>query len=114
MPETIRRLETADLENVSKLYDDRKSLEELKWLFHDFEKPDNYNGFVAVDENNRIIGVIGYCLSEYHQKNEKISGVVPMSWKLAADYKGFAGVQLFKKAIFPDFINLDKKGSTKL
>jgi len=99
MPETIRRLETADLESVSKLYDDRKSLKELKWLFHDFENPDNYNGFVAVDENNRIMGVIGYCLSEYNQKNEKITGVVPMSWKLAADYKGFAGVQLFKKAI---------------
>ena len=28
-----------------------------------------------------------------------ISGVIPMSWKIADDYKGFAGIQLFKKVL---------------
>ena len=99
MPEIIRKLEEADIEKVASLYKYRKTVDELKWLFTDPEDSTNFNAFVAINEQDELIGVIGYSLSVYTDGNLGISGVIPMSWKIADDYKGFAGVQLFKKVL---------------
>ena len=99
MAETIRRLEDSDFTQVSALFNDRKSIRELKWLFCNYDDQNIYNAFVAIDEHDEIIGVIGYSISEYFQNDKTIIGIVPLSWKLSEEYKGFAGVQLFKKVI---------------
>jgi len=97
--ETIRRIEEDDFEAVSALYNGRKSVEELKWLFTNPNDPNTHNAFVAIKNDDHIIGVIGYILSVYSQNNRQILGSIPISWKLTPNYKGMAGVLLFKKVM---------------
>ena len=97
--ETIRRIKEDDFEAVSALYNGRKSVEELKWLLTDPEDPNRYNAFVAEKDDKSIIGVIGYCLSTYTQNIKSIKGIIPMNWKIIDNYKGMAGVLLFKKVL---------------
>lgn len=113
MPETIRLLEEKDFDSISKLYNGRKTISELKWLFKDPEDPTRYNGFVALNNENKIIGTIGYALSNYTDGVKTLSGVIPMSWKIAEDYKGLAGVQLFKKVLSLGTFGLAISGSEK-
>ena len=68
-------------------------------MFTDPDDINNFNAFVAINEQDKLIGVIGYSLSVYTDGYHDISGVIPMSWKIADDYKGFAGIQLFKKVL---------------
>jgi len=96
MTKTIRRIKNGDFNDVSNLFEIKKSVEELKWLFTNPDDPNKFNAFVAID-NNKIIGVIGYILSTYTEGNRKMQGVTPISWKLDSTYKGIAGVSLFKK-----------------
>lgn len=99
MAEKIRVIQDDDFASVAKLFDNTKSVEELKWLFTNPENLSSYNAFVAIDNKDQIIGVIGYVVSYYIQDQLKIKGVFPMSWKIKSGYKGFAGVLLMKKAL---------------
>lgn len=99
MADKIRRIEERDLLEVSALYNGRKSVEELKWLFTNPDDSTIYNAFVAEDNKNQIIGVIGYVVSVYSQNSFELSGSIPISWKLHSEYKGIAGVLLFKKVM---------------
>jgi len=99
MAEQIRRITGDDFHDISTLFDFKKSIEELKWLFTDPENSNRFNAFVAVNDDNSIIGVIGYIVSIYKQGEKEVYGVFPVSWKILSGYKGFAGVMLFKKAL---------------
>lgn len=99
MTEIIRRIEERDFEFIASMYNNEKSVPELKWLFTDPDESNKYNAFVAIDETDNLIGVIGYSLAVYTDGIHKLSGVIPMSWKISSDYKGFAGIQLFKKVL---------------
>ena len=104
MADTLRRVTSTDLGKISELYKFSKSVEELVWLFTDPEIPDKFNAFVAIDKKKKIIGVIGYVLSNYVQGEKIIQGVIPISWKISSDYQGFAGILLFKKVLeYGDF-----------
>ena len=96
MPEKIRQLQETDLTEVSELYNYRKSVDELKWLFSDPDNSENYNAFVAVNDGN-IVGVVGYSENTYLNKNCNFVGSIFMSWKVKDGYKGFAGISLLKK-----------------
>lgn len=103
MAEIIRRIEEDDFKEVSDLFlengilEEGNTVEELMWLFTDPECPEQYNAFVALNDQNSIIGVIGYTLSNYIQGADTFLGMTPFSWKLKSGYKGLAGVSLFKK-----------------
>lgn len=97
MAEIIRRIEDKDFKEVSALYNNRKSVEELKWLFTDPENTDIYNAFVAIKDQNIVIGAIGFSSSIYTQGKIELVGTIFMSWIVASDYKGFAGISLLKK-----------------
>ena len=98
MAELIRRIKDVDFEEVSGLFEQGNSVEELLWLFADPNDSTKYNAFVVVDiKNDIIVGVIGYELSRYTQFGREIIGVLPFSWKLKPGYKGFAGVSLYKE-----------------
>jgi hypothetical protein len=99
MSEKIRQIAEEDFPEVSGLFNHNKSIEELKWLFRDPNNPGNYNAFVALDKSGRLVGIIGYVISIYKQNEKEIKGVIPMSWKILSDYKGFAGVMLMKKVL---------------
>lgn len=98
MPIEIRKLNKKDLPNIEQLYQSRKIEVELDWLFRNPEDEKDYNAFVAFD-NNVLVGVIGYVLSVYKERDVVVKGAIPMSWKIRDGYKGFAGVQLFKKVL---------------
>lgn len=104
MSELIRRIEDRDFKAVSALYNGRKTVKELKWLYTDPDDRRKYNAFVAENERHEVIGAIAYSLSTYIQGDRKIKGVIPMNWKILEDYKGMAGILLFKKILsFGDF-----------
>ena len=99
MTDKIRRITNEDFKEVSELFkwDKDNSIEELKWLFSDPSNSNTYNAFVAINSSNIIIGVIGYILSSYYQGERDVTAVLPISWMLHSDYKGIAGVSLFRK-----------------
>ena len=97
MTQIIRRIEEKDFEEVSKIHDFDNDVEELKWLYRDTEDENVYNGFVAVNANNEIIGSICYKFFNYYINGTKTLCVVPANWILKSGYKGIAGVLLFKK-----------------
>lgn len=99
MSDKVRRIEEKDFQSVYELFDHRKSIEELKWLYTNPENDLIYNAFVSVDINSNITGVIGYITSEYSDNSTTSSGVIPMTWQLKKDYKGIAGVLLFKRIL---------------
>ncbi len=104
MMEKIRRIEAGDFEQISALYENRKSIEELKWLFKDVENPNEYCAYVAINNDNKVVGAIGYSISKYKRKDLVLEGVIFMSWIVASNYKGLAGVLLLKKvSLLGDF-----------
>lgn len=105
MSDKIRKIIEKDFSEVSGLFNQRKSVEELKWLFRDPQNPEQYNAFVALDSSGRIVGCIGYVISKYKQNEKELNGVIPMSWKILSYYKGMAGVFLMKKVLeIGDFV----------
>jgi len=99
MTEKIRRLKEEDFLAVSELFNHSKSIEELKWLFTNPNNHDQFNAFVTLKDDEKIIGVIGCILSDYRHDEINVQGVAPMSWRISSDYKGFAGIKLLKKAL---------------
>jgi hypothetical protein len=99
MADQIRRITKDDFAKIALLFDNEKSERELRWLFADPESDQKCNGFVAVSNEDRVVGVIGFATSKYHIGKRAIRGVVPMSWRIAPGYKGFAGISLMKQAI---------------
>lgn len=97
MEDKIRRIKESDFQEVSALYNYRKSVKELKWLFTDPNDSSIYNGFVAINDKNQIIGVIGYASSLFVKNGIEMEGVIFMSWIVSLNYRGFAGVSLLKK-----------------
>ncbi|WKK66830.1 hypothetical protein [Lutimonas zeaxanthinifaciens] len=100
MKELIRRIEESDFEHAAPLFKVpyKKSIEELKWLFKDPNDKNEYNGFVCIS-NEELVGVIGYIDVSYTDGTVDFKGVIPMSWQLKENYKGFAGILLFKKVL---------------
>ncbi len=111
MAEIIRRIEERDFEAVSAIYDGRKSVEELKWLFTDPDDSTIYNAFVALKGQDEIIGVIGYLTSIYIQNKTEVKGVIPISWKIKSNYKGIAGITLFKEVFKKSDFGITIEGS---
>jgi hypothetical protein len=95
----IRKSEYKDLEAISKLYQGEKTIEELHWLLHDFESPGTYRSFIAVNEDNVVVGHIGYILSEYTINEKRVKGVHNMLWITAPDAVGFIGLKLISKTL---------------
>ncbi len=97
MPEKIRLIKTSDLIQLQNLYNERKTVSELNWLLQDPDDSNKLNGYVAVNEDEVIVGMIGFTSSNYRCADKELAGVVPMSWKIKDGYKGMAGITLFKK-----------------
>jgi len=82
---------------VYDLFEEEKSIKELKWLYSDPNDNELYNAFVAKNEMNEIIGVIGYQASTFIKGKKELIGVTGFTWKVAPNIKGMHGVLLLKK-----------------
>jgi len=91
---TIRKTQKSDLPQISLLYSGRKSLLELNWLLRNPKDENDFNSFVAVDENSQVIGAIGYALNAYRFRDKRWTGVVPFSWIVEEGNRGLVGIQL--------------------
>lgn len=111
MPEKIRLVQVADLIQLQQLYKDGKTVSELNWLLQDPDDESKLNGFVALNNDQRIVGMIGFVSGVYRLGDAEINGVIPMSWKIADDYKGLAGIQLFRKVMQLGAFSLTIEGS---
>ncbi len=100
MPDRIRRIsKEEDFQKVSALFDYKKSVKLLKWLFKDPDNQDVFNAYVAENDKNQIVGIIGYESSIYKQGENEIKGVIFMSWKISTLSKGMTGVLLLKRVL---------------
>ncbi len=111
MSEIIRLVKSADFVHLHNLYQKRKSISELKWLLQDPDDSAKFNGYVAVNKEDTIVGMIGFISSTYKFGDKEFIGVIPMSWKIEEGYKGMAGIQLFKKVLQHGDFNLTIEGS---
>ena len=109
--EKIRRICEADFPNVSRLFDLRKSVEELKWLYRNPDNPQEYNAFVAIDHNNNLIGVQAFISSVYSLNDTELVGIFPMTWKVADGYRGMAGLLLAQECFKQGDFSLSIGGS---
>ena len=62
---SIRKTTKNDLKGIFDLYDGKKSLEEIRWVLKEFIGK-GFRSFIAIDEDDNIIGHIGYLISEYY------------------------------------------------
>jgi len=97
MAESIRKIKETDFQEVSTLFNNRKSIAELKWLYTDPDNTSAYNAYVAVNDEGRIVGIDAYILSYYKKADTELLGVTPITWMVTQNYKGMAGISLFKK-----------------
>ncbi len=95
----IRRLIKKDIPEIIQLFRNRKSDKELNWILRDPENPLSYNAFVAITNEDIIVGVIGYVLSTFLDNKKLIKGVIPMLWLIRRNYRGLAGILLLKKVL---------------
>lgn len=95
----IRELRTSDLDHLIENIASRRKHNEYGWVLQHADDPARFNAYVAVDDDDKVFGVIGYIVSDYVYNHRTVRGVIPMAWKIHDDYKGFAGVQLFKKVL---------------
>ena len=94
----IRKLLAVDFPEVQKLFVDKKVLNELKWLFVNPDNESEINAYVA-EKDNDIIGVLGYSMSDFNINGKSVKGIIPMSWMVAPDHRGLAGIQLLKEVL---------------
>lgn len=107
MKSEIRDISHSDFPAIHELYKEIypnhprkvKPLIELVWLFTDPDDKNKLNGYVAFDENNKLVGVIGYVVSKYTIDNTTVSGVISRSWMVSPKYRGILGLQLLLKVI---------------
>lgn len=106
MKSKIERISSEeDFIGVHNLYEGRKSIQELKWLYTDPNSSEYYNAFVAKTETNQVIGVIGYQTSIFKQGQTRLKGVIDFTWKVSPGIKGLHGLMLKKKIFeFGDFL----------
>ena len=97
MSTKIRRTEKSDLALIADLYQGRKNVEELDWVFKNPTKEDEYNSFVAINEKNEIIGVIGYTRDSYIYRDRKFTGILPFNWLVSDKYRGIIGIKLLQE-----------------
>jgi len=107
----IRNFKLADLSGIEGLFR-KKVAKEFEWLFRDPYKKNKYNAFVAVNEKEEVVGMIAYALASYKYYDRKVRGVIPMSWMIRQDYKGFIGIKLIKKVFELGDFGLAIGGST--
>ncbi|WP_439183614.1 hypothetical protein [Carboxylicivirga taeanensis] len=93
----IRKIVKDDLEQVVRLFNDRKSTEELAWLFFHPCDEDG-SAYVAVKEG-KVVGVIGYVKSSYVINDKVYKGLIPVSWRVSEKYKGLTGINLLFKIL---------------
>jgi len=107
----IRRLERNDFPAVCALFNYERDEAELKWLFESRDGKDIYNAYVA-EYNKEIVGVISYLTDSYVYEEKNYQGVIPISWMISNNYKGLAGVLLFKKVFNQGDLGMAISGSS--
>ncbi len=111
MAEKIRLVERDDIQKIVSLYKGEKTYEELNWLLRDPYDLSKYSAYVAVNNDDEVVGVIGFFISHYAFGDKKIVGAMPMSWKIADGYKGISGVNLLNKVLSQGQFSMTVQGS---
>ncbi len=111
MADKIRLVERDDIQKIVSLYKGEKTYEELNWLLRDPYDSSKYSAYVAVNPDDKVVGMIGFFISRYTFGDKKIVGVMPMSWKIADGYKGISGVNLLNKVLSQGQFSMTVQGS---
>ena len=95
----IRRSTEQDITGIVRLYDNRKSNDELEWLLLESRNPCILRSFVAINSNNEVCGHIGYIVYNYRINKEFITGMHPLNWIVSPSVSGPVGLLLLKEVI---------------
>jgi hypothetical protein len=97
MSTRIRKTVKSDLASIVDLFQGRKKVDELHWIFSNPYNEAEYNSFVALNDENEIIGVIGYTADRYVYGDKKFTGALAFNWSVLDKYRGFASVKLLQE-----------------
>lgn len=95
----IRRIIAKDLPWISKLFEKKRSNEELEWTYLHSDSEGKYNSLVAETESGEVVGVISFIISTYVYNGKKYEGLIPMGWQVRADHRGLTGIRLMRDAM---------------
>lgn len=84
----IRKATEKDLDAIGGLFPTRKDDSQLRWPLSSDINDNTLNSFVAVTEENRIVGHIGYVVSHYLYNESEWMGTYPILWIVSSDYRG--------------------------
>ena len=93
---TIRETHEGDIKAIQEIVETRE-YDDVNWLYSAPGMKGKYSSFVAVNEDDKVIGVIGYTICNYYYNSQKFSGIIPKSWYIIPEYRGLTGVQLLIK-----------------
>ena len=66
MKTDLKRISSEEeFQGVYNLFNGETTIEELKWLFTDPENSKLFNAYISKNEENKVIGVIGYQTSTF-------------------------------------------------
>ena len=87
------------MKGISNLFSFRKSIEELEWLLSDPADSNSFRSFVAINDDNKVVGHIGYVVSKYACGKLQGTGVHPISWIVSPDCKKGIGLKLMRRVL---------------
>ena len=92
----IRETKLKDIPQICSIYDNKDEII-LKWILLNLKNTNELCSFVAVNQNNTVIGHVGFTQNKYRLNNTELIGVHPIEWRIDRKVKGSLGIMLLKK-----------------
>ena len=93
----IRKTVSEDLCGIQSFYKNIISMDTLNWLLSTYNN--SFRSYIAVTEDDKVVGHIGYFLSKYSYNGHVYDGVHNMLWIVKPEVKGAVGLSLLDKTV---------------
>ena len=93
----IRKIEEKDFNILPELFNNRKNTDLIKWVYS-HPCADGKSAYVAI-EDGKLVGAIGFVRSQYNINGEVKNGIIPLSWEVEEEKRGFVGTKLLFTAL---------------
>ena len=92
----IRQTQPEDLPKICSLFDN-KDENILRWVLSNVQNQEHLCSYVAVDQQNQIVGHVGYIKNTYNLNGSRLTSIHPIEWRIAKGSTGSIGITLINK-----------------
>jgi len=93
----VKRIQQENFNELFNLFGKRKNPELINWVYS-HPRGDGKSAYVAFEEG-KLAGAIGYVCSDYNINGEIKKGIIPLSWEVEKEKRGFVGTKLLFSAL---------------